>query len=248
VVIYVTAYADSSLLERAKLTEPYGYIVKPFNEREIKSNIEIALFKHQMEYEIRKRDAILLALGFGVEWFLRQFSESHRITLRKAPVSWRYDFQPILEQIGIAMNIDRILVFRFKPGDDGFRALTLTNEWTTEGIPSVMGSVGDSLVTAYDLGISGFIQKIQTGKPASFRLEDIPENERAFLEEYSIRIAFTIPVFVRDHIWGIVLFSNRAERTYSGEEVEAMKIAVNIIGGVISLYMAGEEPSQDETP
>ena len=70
-VIYVTAYADNALIARAKKTEPFGYIVKPFNEREIQSNIEIALYRHKMEQEIKKRDAILLAPGPGIEWFLR---------------------------------------------------------------------------------------------------------------------------------------------------------------------------------
>ena len=53
-VIYLTAYAGEETLKRAKLTEPYAYIIKPFNERELKSNIEIALYKHKSESEIRK--------------------------------------------------------------------------------------------------------------------------------------------------------------------------------------------------
>ncbi|HPC56108.1 MAG TPA: response regulator, partial [Methanolinea sp.] len=99
-VIYVTAYADSQLIERAKVTEPFGYIVKPFNEREFQSNIEIALFKHRLEKEIRKRDAILLALGFGVEWFLRQVYEAHGALLSGSPVTFGYHLEPILEHVG----------------------------------------------------------------------------------------------------------------------------------------------------
>ena len=41
-VIYVTAYADKALLERAKLTGPYGYLIKPYDERELHSVIEMA--------------------------------------------------------------------------------------------------------------------------------------------------------------------------------------------------------------
>ena len=69
-VIYVTAYADETLLQRIKQTTPFGYIIKPFNDREVYSNIEIGLYRHTMEKEIKKRDAILFALGLGVEWFL----------------------------------------------------------------------------------------------------------------------------------------------------------------------------------
>jgi CheY-like chemotaxis protein len=50
-VIYLTAHSDENTLERAKLTEPYGYILKPFTERDLSSNIEIAIHKHRREME-----------------------------------------------------------------------------------------------------------------------------------------------------------------------------------------------------
>jgi signal transduction histidine kinase len=53
-VIYITAYSDQATLERAKETEPYGYILKPFQEREIHSVIEMALYKHQAEGELKR--------------------------------------------------------------------------------------------------------------------------------------------------------------------------------------------------
>lgn len=53
-VIYLTAYSDEKMLERAKITEPFGYIIKPFNERELHTNIEIALYRHKIEKELKK--------------------------------------------------------------------------------------------------------------------------------------------------------------------------------------------------
>ncbi len=53
-VIYITAYSDQATLERAKQTQPYGYILKPFQEREIHSVIEMALYKHRSEAELLK--------------------------------------------------------------------------------------------------------------------------------------------------------------------------------------------------
>ena len=48
-IIFLTAYTDDKFIERAKNVEPYGYIIKPFNEREIRPNIEIALYKKKLE-------------------------------------------------------------------------------------------------------------------------------------------------------------------------------------------------------
>src|SRR3990172_10007461 len=68
--VYLTAYSDEKLLERAKITEPFGYIIKPFNERELHTNIEIALHKHKMEKKLKESEqwlsATLKSLGEAV--------------------------------------------------------------------------------------------------------------------------------------------------------------------------------------
>lgn len=53
-VIYVTAYDDEQTLRRAKITEPCGYILKPFDERQLHTAIELALYKHQRERQVRE--------------------------------------------------------------------------------------------------------------------------------------------------------------------------------------------------
>jgi light-regulated signal transduction histidine kinase (bacteriophytochrome) len=58
-VVYLTAYADDTTLKRAKVTEPFGYILKPFKDRELKTSIEMALYKHRAEEEIRRLNETL---------------------------------------------------------------------------------------------------------------------------------------------------------------------------------------------
>lgn len=53
-VVYLTAYSDEKTLERAKITEPFGYIIKPFKERELCINIEIALYEHKMKKKLKE--------------------------------------------------------------------------------------------------------------------------------------------------------------------------------------------------
>lgn len=58
-VIYLTAFADSRTVERAQGTEPFGYILKPFDERELQIAVEIALCRH----EVARRHRFLAAAG-----------------------------------------------------------------------------------------------------------------------------------------------------------------------------------------
>jgi len=55
-VIYLTAHANESILARAKLTEPFGYLLKPFRQQELRMAIEVALYKHRMQERLRDNE------------------------------------------------------------------------------------------------------------------------------------------------------------------------------------------------
>ena len=54
-VVYLTAHSDAATLARAKLTGPFGYILKPFEERELATQIEMALYRHQADRQLRQQ-------------------------------------------------------------------------------------------------------------------------------------------------------------------------------------------------
>lgn len=59
-VVYLTAHSDPATLSRAKETEPYGYLIKPFNAEELRTTIEMALNKHALETKRAERERWLL--------------------------------------------------------------------------------------------------------------------------------------------------------------------------------------------
>ena len=87
-IVYLTAYEDDKTLKRAKLTEPLGYILKPFEERYLRSSIEMALYKHQMETKLKENerwlstilnsvgDAVIVTDEFGFIKFLNPVAET----------------------------------------------------------------------------------------------------------------------------------------------------------------------------
>lgn len=50
-IVYLTAHSDKNTLQRAKMTTPFGYVIKPFRARELQTNIEMALWRHAAEEE-----------------------------------------------------------------------------------------------------------------------------------------------------------------------------------------------------
>jgi PAS domain S-box-containing protein len=69
-VVYLTAFADEVTMQRAKITEPYGYILKPFEEKSLHTTIEMALYRHQMEQRLKESErwmsATLNSIGEAV--------------------------------------------------------------------------------------------------------------------------------------------------------------------------------------
>ncbi len=69
-IVYLTAFADAATIARARETMPFGYLLKPFEERELQTAIEMALYKHKSERELGRQQALLQAtlnsIGEGV--------------------------------------------------------------------------------------------------------------------------------------------------------------------------------------
>ena len=56
-IIFLTAYADDEKIERSKRSDPFGYIIKPFDERELKVALETGLHKARMEQRLKESEA-----------------------------------------------------------------------------------------------------------------------------------------------------------------------------------------------
>lgn len=69
-IIFLTAYADDQTLDRAKATAPFGYLLKPYQERELRSAIEVALYRHRLEQQLKETQhwlqTLLHAIGDAV--------------------------------------------------------------------------------------------------------------------------------------------------------------------------------------
>ena len=117
-VIYLTAHSDAATLARAKTTGPFGYILKPFDERDLATQIEVAIYKHQVDREIKaQREWLRVTLTSIGDAVIATDAEG-RITfanpLAEALTGWKADealgrsmesvFRIVNEQTGEALK------------------------------------------------------------------------------------------------------------------------------------------------
>lgn len=87
-IIYLTAYADEATLAKAKVTEPYGYIIKPFKEVDLHTSIEMALYKYSKEREVLKERDLFYSLieNKDSKDFIFVKSKSRLVKIRTADI------------------------------------------------------------------------------------------------------------------------------------------------------------------
>jgi two-component system cell cycle sensor histidine kinase/response regulator CckA len=98
-VVYLTAHADEATLQRAKVTEPFGYVLKPFEERELRTVVEMARYKHAAERRLadseRRYATTLASIGDAVV----ATDEAGRVTFLN-PVAEHLTGWPLAEAAG----------------------------------------------------------------------------------------------------------------------------------------------------
>jgi len=80
-VVYLTAHSEENIFQEAKKTDPFGYLVKPFDDRDLRIAVEIALYKHQMESSLREsRKKYRALVNSAADAIYLIDAENHRIS------------------------------------------------------------------------------------------------------------------------------------------------------------------------
>ncbi len=90
-VVYLASYADKATVEQAKTAEPFGYVLRPFKERELYVTIELALSRHAIEKKIREEgERIRLFMDSGTDSYLLFDSRLNVVDVNRATLErWR---------------------------------------------------------------------------------------------------------------------------------------------------------------
>jgi two-component system, response regulator PdtaR len=112
-VIFLTAHEDESIIARAKVTEPYGYVLKPFNERELHSAIEIGLYKHRMEELAKEKERTIRILAEAIPDPIMLLDHNRQIIALNDAMAQRFGYKYTRVYGDSAIRLDRNSIFNF---------------------------------------------------------------------------------------------------------------------------------------
>lgn len=187
-VIYLTAHADEYTLQRAINTNPYGYLIKPFQERDLHTAIEIALSRHKREKYSAQGQKLVERLGNSIS----QSFELDSI------------FNTTVNEVRQLFEIDRVIIYRFNWDKTG----SVVVESLTEGLTPMLGWEGYDpwIAEPNDLDID---QHNQIRAIADIQTITKDSKQRQFLEFFGIRSELAIPLVRKEKLWGLFICYDR---------------------------------------
>jgi signal transduction histidine kinase/CheY-like chemotaxis protein len=219
-LVYLTSYSDEKTFSRAKLTQPFGYIIKPFEERELHTVIEVALYKHSMEMRLERQ--------------LKNEELISRISTQ-LPATKTEDLD--------AAIIDSLRLFSEFAGVDKSFILIIDEEnhtydsvyeWCFDKKYSVTGLMKNVPLN----NIKWSLEKLRNNKVLTINsLSDFPDeaqNERELVESFGIKSYTAVGLNYDNKISGIIGFDSIvSKKEWDERELYSVKLFSEIIANTL---------------
>lgn len=232
-IIYVSALSDEQTMQRAKSSEPFAYLIKPFDDRELKFTIETAVYRHQLESQLSTRLRYEEGLAKASQWLLADIDPMETVA-------------KILQYLLTASGVCRVYIFEnFTDPADGL-CIRLLREVCADGIESQKDNPVWQHLPYKDINET-IPEKLQQGEEFQGKVEDlhketgsIPDRER----DFSMLI---LPIHVGGRFWGFIGFDDAAEsRIWGEEDVRLLRTAADMISAYMKHWQAEEKLRESE--
>lgn len=213
-VVFLTAYSDDAVIRKVCKSEPYGYLVKPVNERELLANLEMALYKGSMDRKLYNLTEVLLAVR----------EVGHLITREK-------DEQKIISEAA------RILVSKKKylVAWIGLFNRSATDFESTGWFCGNDGASGEcqAWLADYEEWPEFFIDSLTNNEPVVYQESAtiiLPAAWQDFFSNQGIASACAISVGVPTEAVGVLWVMSAQPNAFTFEELELIQELANDIG------------------
>ncbi len=186
------------------------------------------------EAGIRKRKSILEAVTFSAEQFLKA-------------ANWRENMDLVLERLGREFDATHAYLFEHHPNTQGKTVSFMSYEWTAAGYPSDLENGLYQNEHFLEEGEDTTDDVLRRGVVFVGNTFTYPETEKERLTQLGIKAMIELPLFVKGEWWGTLgLDDMREEREWTTSEIEALKIAVGILGAAVQRQEAEAAVQESE--
>ena len=190
--------------------------------------------RKSVEIELRKREAILEAVTFAAEQFLRTSD-------------WRENIGNVLAQLGRAIHASHAYIFEDHVNESGEPVTSMRYEWTAPGYNSDLEDGRFQNSKIHQEGFEEQVERLRRGEVRMETYSTFNEIEKQNTEMRGIKSITEVPVFVNGREWGAIGFDDfENEREWSPAEVDALKIAAGILSGAIQRQEAESAVGESE--
>jgi len=189
----------------------------------------------KVEDALRRREAILKAVGFSAEEFLKS-------------IRWEVNVNEVLEKIGQATEASRVYIFQKDQTTAPAATVSLIYEWCEPGVEEQIHRPEMQNISMEDLRFTRWVNHFDLGLPIYGPIKDFPIEEQDFLSGQGILSLICIPIQTGHDWWGFIGFDEcKSEREWTEAEIEALRAAANTMGTAIERKQFVEALQQSET-
>ena len=173
------------------------------------------------EANLRKREAILEAITFAAEQFLKT-------------ANWRENIDVVLEQLGKTLNATHAYLFEDHTNPQGELVTSMRYEWTAPGYPGYLDSPYFQNSKVHQEGYEEQVEALSRGEARIGTSSTFNPIEKESMDEFGVKAILELPIFVNEREWGAIGFDDfEQEREWSNAEMSALKIAAGILSAAI---------------
>ena len=179
-----------------------------------------------VEANLRQREALLKALTFSAEQFLKASN-------------WRETINLVLEKLGTEFNASHAYLFERHAGPQGVQLTSMTYEWTAPGLVSDLDQpTFQNIEPKAEGGFERFYRILNSGEPLVADRTFVDAFEKQYLRSIGVKALLEMRVIVNGQQWGTLGFDDITnERAWTAAEIDVLKVAASMLGAAIKRQM-----------
>jgi PAS domain S-box-containing protein len=226
-IIYLTAYSDDNTIERAKFTSPFGYLLKPLQERELQIAIEMALHRHQLELALRQSEGEVRRRNWELSLLNRIIAAAASSTNQELLL------ETVCRELGGAFEAARVVALLLN--DEGTGAIEVSSFQADDQVPvHSSASAVESTPTYLSLLSQRTPQFVEQAQHDA-RLAAL----RSTFRELSVESLLVLPLVIEDQIVGGLSLTFSQPRRISDHQLDlARRVGEQLSSALVRIRLA----------